>query len=144
MTLEEAIQHLRESLADSTHKWGCEECKQEHEQLLAFLQELKKYRETFGDVKNTKFCIPECKEGCENLVNQYESENEELKRMLRLAVDDLDKSIRACENDMLCEICSYESECNCINYCFVNKNLRLWKHHDEAMELLGGAENAEN
>lgn len=144
MTLEEAIQHLKESIADPTHKWGCEECKEEHEQLLEFLQELKMYRETFGDVKNTKFCIPECKEGCENLVKQYESENAELKRMLRLAVDDLDKSIMACENDMLCEICSYESECNCINYCFVNKNLRLWKHHDEAMELLGGAENAEN
>lgn len=24
------------------------------------------------------------------------------------------------------------------------QNLRLWKHHDEAMELLGGAENDEN
>lgn len=60
--LDEAIQHLRETLADPTHKWGCEECKKEHEQLLEFLQELKLFRETFGDVKNTGFCIPECKE----------------------------------------------------------------------------------
>lgn len=63
-------------------------------------------------------------------------ENGELKRLLRLAVDDLDKSIKACENDMLCEICIYEAECNCVNYCFVDKNLRSWKHRDEAMELL--------
>jgi hypothetical protein len=42
MTLEEAIQHLRESLADPTHKWGCEECKQEHEQLLVWLEDYKR------------------------------------------------------------------------------------------------------
>lgn len=70
--------------------------------------------------------------------------NNELRRMLRLALNDLDKSIKACETDMLCEICSYEAECNCLNYCSIDKNLRSWKHHDEAMKLLGGAENAEN
>ena len=132
MTLEEAIQHLKESLADPTHKWSCEECKQEHEKLLAFLQELKKYRETFGDVKNTKFCIPECKEGCENLVKQYERENAELKRMLRLAVMDIGK-MKSCEEFPLCVGCPKENE----PYC-------EWKRHDEAMKLLGGAENAEN
>lgn len=132
MTLEEAIQHLRESLAAPTHKWGCEECKAEHEQLLAFLQELKKYRETFGNVKNTKFCIPECKGGCENLVKQYESENEELKRMLRLAVEDIGK-LKNCEKYPFCGGCPKESEPLC-----------KWKRHDEAMKLLGGAENAEN
>lgn len=42
MTLEEAIQHLRESLADPTHEWGCEECKQEHEQLLEWLEDYKR------------------------------------------------------------------------------------------------------
>lgn len=41
MTLEEAIQHLKESLADPTHKWGCEECKEEHEQLLKWLVDLR-------------------------------------------------------------------------------------------------------
>lgn len=143
MTLEEAISHLRESLADTAHEWGCEECKAEHEQLLAFLQELKLFRETFGDVKNTKFCVQECKEAVSK-IRKLETENAELKRLLRLAVDDLDKSIKACETDMLCEICSYEAECNCVNYCFIDKNLRSWRHHDEAMKLLGGTENAEN
>ena len=136
MKLEEAIQHLKESLADPTHKWGCEECKTEHEQLLAFLQELKKYRETFGNVKNTKFCIPECKEGCENLVKQYERENAELKRMLRLAVDTMDNGS-----------CSFDCQkCERLNYkggCGYDGGFK-WRHHDEAMELLGGTDNAEN
>lgn len=39
MTLEEAIKHLEETLADPGHDWGCEECKAEHEQLLEWLKE---------------------------------------------------------------------------------------------------------
>lgn len=42
MDLESAIQHLKESIADPTHKWGCEECKQEHEQLLEWLEDYKR------------------------------------------------------------------------------------------------------
>lgn len=42
MALEEAIQHLKESLSDPTHKWGCEECKAEHEQLLEWLEDYKR------------------------------------------------------------------------------------------------------
>lgn len=44
MTLDEAIQHLRETLQDETHDWGCEACRQEHIELLSFLLELKAYR----------------------------------------------------------------------------------------------------
>ena len=46
MTLEEAIKHLEESLADPGHDWGCEECKAEHEQLLEWLKENIKLRDT--------------------------------------------------------------------------------------------------
>lgn len=130
MHLNEAIQHLKESLADPTHKWGCEECKQEHEQLLVWLEDYKQLKDDYADL--------------DNRLRTANTENDELKRLLRLAVDDLDKSIKACENDMLCEICSYEAECNCLNYCFIDKNLRSWKHHDESMKLLGGTDNAEN
>jgi hypothetical protein len=42
MELTDAINHLKESLADPTHKWGCEECKQEHEQLLVWLEDYKR------------------------------------------------------------------------------------------------------
>lgn len=45
MTLDEAIQHLKETLADPAHEWECEECKQEHEQLLEWLEEYHKIKE---------------------------------------------------------------------------------------------------
>lgn len=44
MTLDEAIQHLRETLSDKNHNWSCEECRKEHIELLSFLLELKSYR----------------------------------------------------------------------------------------------------
>ena len=44
MTLDEAIQHLEETLASKDHKWSCAECKSEHEQLLEWLIELKQRR----------------------------------------------------------------------------------------------------
>lgn len=46
MTLDEAIQHLEESLNDANHDWSCEACKNEHVQLLEWLKELKAYKET--------------------------------------------------------------------------------------------------
>lgn len=57
------------------------------------------------------------------------TENDELKRMLRLAVDDIGK-LKNCEKYPFCGGCPKESEPLC-----------KWKHHDEAMELLGGNEN---
>lgn len=54
MKLEEAIKHLNESLTDPGHNWGCEECKEEHEQLLEWLRELKDLRE------DNKVLISEC------------------------------------------------------------------------------------
>lgn len=41
MTIDEAISHLRDIIPDL-----CDECKKEHEQLLEWLIELKKFRET--------------------------------------------------------------------------------------------------
>lgn len=60
------------------------------------------------------------------------TENDELKRLLRLAVEDIGK-LKNCEKYPFCGGCPKESEPLC-----------KWKHHDEAMELLGGTENAEN
>lgn len=53
MKLDEAINHLEESLADQSHDWGCEECKREHEQLLEWLRELKELREQNFILKST-------------------------------------------------------------------------------------------
>ena len=40
MTLAEAILHLQDTLNNPKHNWYCDECKQEHEQLLQWLMEL--------------------------------------------------------------------------------------------------------
>lgn len=53
MTLEEAIRHLKESLADPAHKWGCEECKVEHEQLLEWLEDYQKVKEENERMQST-------------------------------------------------------------------------------------------
>lgn len=53
MKLEEAIEHLNESLNDPNRDWGCEECKQEHEQLREWLIELKERRA--ADVKPVRW-----------------------------------------------------------------------------------------
>lgn len=46
MDLEEAISHLKE-LVDN-HDFECEECKRDHKELLAFLEELKQRRKKMG------------------------------------------------------------------------------------------------
>lgn len=50
MTLEEAIKHLEDTLADDKHEWSCDECKAEHVQLLSWLKELKVIKEAKGDL----------------------------------------------------------------------------------------------
>ena len=52
MELNDAINHLKESLADPTHKWGCEECKQEHEQLLVWLEDYKQLKADYIELDN--------------------------------------------------------------------------------------------
>lgn len=44
MSLDEAIEHLEETLTNIDHKWSCDECKSKHEQLLEWLIELKQRR----------------------------------------------------------------------------------------------------
>lgn len=56
MTLEEAIDHLQETLQDKNHAWTCEACKEEHEQLKEWLIELKRRREKESRYKNTCTC----------------------------------------------------------------------------------------
>ena len=57
------------------------------------------------------------------------TENDELKRMLRLAVDDFQTAMLE-EKCKVCDLehCDYDEICK-------------WRHHDEAMKLLGGNEN---
>lgn len=61
MTLEEAIIHSKE-VAIEKRSEGCIECANEHEQLAAWLEELKDYREGLRTCEN---CRHECKDGDE-------------------------------------------------------------------------------
>ena len=45
MKLEEAIEHLEETLNNPEHEWSCAECKAEHEQLLEWLKDYKRLLE---------------------------------------------------------------------------------------------------
>lgn len=81
-------------------------------------------------------------------------ENGELKRMLKKSIEALDamaENVRDECGDAACGLCEYDSplneygemiyECEGVNGktdCF------KWQHHDEAMKLLGGSENAGN
>lgn len=56
----------------------------------------------------------------------------DLKRLLRLAVDDLQTAML----EEKCKVCGLE-HCDYDEIC-------KWRYHDEAMKLLGGTENAEN
>lgn len=51
MKLEEAIMHLEETLSDPSHIWSCSECKAEHEQLLEWLKELLRLKDTMEIIK---------------------------------------------------------------------------------------------
>lgn len=52
MELNDAINHLKESIANPTHKWGCEECKAEHEQLLEWLEDYKQLKADYIELDN--------------------------------------------------------------------------------------------
>lgn len=143
MELNEAIQHLRESLKDPAHDWGCEECKEEHIQLLVWLESYKTIQEAYPEVRkkidrleeeNMRLLESALRLGkmCEAL----ESENNELKRLLMLAVEDFDKlaNVESCYYPFCGERCPFDCTGGCEE--------REWKHRDEAMKLLGGTENA--
>ena len=55
MTLDEAIEHLNETLNSTDRMWSCDSCRREHEQLRNWLIELR-------EMKN-KYYIPVYKNG---------------------------------------------------------------------------------
>ena len=59
MKLDDAIQHLYEMLNDSMKEWSCDECRQEHVELLNYLLELKFYRSQ-SDLIHRDSIMPAC------------------------------------------------------------------------------------
>lgn len=66
MTLDEAILHLLETLSDTDHEWSCEACREEHEQLLKWLVELKGLRSTVSLLKFNIHALNELLKGANN------------------------------------------------------------------------------
>lgn len=92
--------------------------------------------------------------GIDKQLRTVNTENDELKRMLKNSLEALDtmaENVRDECGEAACGLCEYDSplneygemiyECEGVNGktdCF------KWRHNDEAMKLLGGADNAEN
>lgn len=73
MTLDEAITHLEEKLSEDN--FGCVECKNEHEQLLSWLLELKELRKrlppvSLGDAVYRQYWDGSIKEGRVSMLQQ--------------------------------------------------------------------------
>lgn len=84
------------------------------------LEALKVIRKTLLDYKQLKSDYIEL----DNQIRTANTENDELKRMLRLAVEDFETAML----EEKCNVCALE-HCDYDEIC-------KWRHHDEAMELL--------
>lgn len=116
MTIEEAMQEIfYHAFVFTLHPKKC-------------LEALKVIRKTLLDYEQLKADYIELDEK----LRTANTENDELKLMLRLAVDDFQTAML----EEKCKVCGLE-HCDYDEIC-------KWQHQDEAMELLGGTENAEN
>lgn len=119
MDLESAIQHLRESLADPTHKWGCEECKEEHEQLLKWLVDYRELKQTHAEAV-------EC-------IKALERKYSDATALLEIAVHDIERLVN-CKSPIKCtDLMRFRS------VSFMGGIIELpnvWKYADEANELI--------
>lgn len=138
MTLDEAILHLKETLADPTHDWGCEECKVEHEQLLEWLEDYNQLKDDYIEL--------------DNRLRTANTENYELKRLLRLALESFDfisdNLIPYTESVCVCDFAMLRANPfdNCFNCPLSNAKHKYckWRYYDEAMKLLDGDANEQD
>lgn len=95
------------------------------------IRRIKKYNEIHSRKERNAVYITEAL----NIAIKALEENTELKRLLRLAVEDFDFIYQehSCAITECSEDCPYNDEKDCC--------LGKWKHHDEALRLIGGEEN---
>lgn len=79
---------------------------------------------------------------------EYKREIAELKRLLKLAVEDIKTllcsvgaPIYSREGRESCKVCCFNHKCGCSNYCSVRTAYKKWKHAEEAMKLIGDEDN---
>ena len=121
-----------EKLTASRFYTDCAECAAEHRQLVEWLTELKQWRRVYGVCPSYEMCIPECKEG-------YNAQIAEYNRLLKAAVDDfakLDRENAKNKNCMMpemdCADCplSWDSVDDRVEPC------HSWRYANEALKLL--------
>lgn len=78
-----------------------------------------------------------------NNFSRLEEENKELKRLLKLAVEDIKTllcsvgaPIYSREGRESCKVCCFNHKCGCSNYCSVRTAYKKWKHAEEALEMI--------
>ena len=88
----------------------------------------------FGELRTAKhnFFVTEeafhnATESAKKICGEYEDEIKELKRLLKLAVEDIDVAM----NETDCDICKF-TRCVCDD-----STPCMWRHQDEAMKLIG-------
>lgn len=120
MTLDEIIQLTKQALEKvNPDKRVYTEFRFTVEQvalLLVYLEDYKQLKEDYIDL--------------DNMLRTANTENDELKRMLRLAVEDFETAML----EEKCKVCALE-HCDYDEIC-------KWRHNDEAMKLLGGTDDA--
>lgn len=116
--------NMYEKLTAEKAENDCRECAADHRQLAEWLTELKQWRRVYGICPSYEMCIPECKEG-------YNAQIAEYKRLLKAAVEDLEKiaSVDECSFPYCDNRCPFE----CVGQC----EEKHWKHKDEALKLIG-------
>lgn len=120
MTLEEVIQFIKQALekinpdkrVSTEFRFAAWQVKR----LLVWLEDYKQLKDDYADL--------------DNRLRTANTEIDDLKRLLRLAVDDFQTAML----EEKCKVCGLE-HCDYDEIC-------KWRHHDEAMELLGGTDNA--
>lgn len=119
MELNEAIQHLKDELANPAHDWGCAECKAEHEQLLKWLVD---YKELKSDHENMI-----------DAMKAIESKYCDASALLEIAVHDIERLVNC------------KSPCDCMDLTrlrsvsFMGGVIELpnvWRYADEANDLI--------
>lgn len=73
----------------------------------------------------------------ENLNGELKKENEKLKSMLKLAVNELEASMDRDEYDC-CDTCKHKDE----QPCHPSYNCYEWEYKEQALKLIGGDDNA--
>lgn len=121
MKLEEAIKHLEEKIEDKDYEWSCEECRQEHEQLLGWLKELNGLRlENEVILRRLKHLLES------NYISQFDQVDPKNKEYIRNIKEADWKVMYLCDQKKSCNVhCKKDHFCKRTSDISHAKNFRL-------------------